>query len=175
MNLLLGLFLAAICGFPQTSQELRQKYGPAESEHYTVRPGIMLVATYTDSGAPCEMRIEPKKRSDAGPSDTMDSEVVTEIIDELVPVARRGPLVIEYESMGGCNRYKSAEYELVRINRTTRCQAQGGGTYSASIHWKAADCEGNSRMKSPRSIHMNWWPLGSTPFLQFKPYRDSSL
>jgi hypothetical protein len=175
MKLLLGLFLAAICGFPQTSEELRQKYGPAKSEHYAVRPGIMLVATYADNGAPCEMRIEPKKSSDASPHDTMDSEVVTEIIDELVPVARRGPFVTEYDVNGGCTGFKVAECELVRISRQTRCQAQGGGTYSVSIHWKAADCEANSRMKSPRSIHMNWWPLGITPFLQFKPYRDSSL
>ena len=173
MSLFFSLLLAAACGFPQTSQELRQRYGPANSEHYTVRPGIILVATYTDNGEPCEMRIEPKKAPGVSSSDTMDSEVVTEIIDELVPVDRRGTFVAGYDVNGGCTGYKSAEYELVRISLTTRCQAQGGGTYSASILWKAANCEHNSGMKSRRSIHLNWWPLGSTPVLQVKPYRDS--
>jgi len=175
MRLFFGLLLAATCGFPQTSQELKQRYGPANTEYYAVRPGIILMATYTDNGEPCEMRIEPKKPPDASFSDTMDSEVVTEIIDELVPVARRGSFVAGYEVNGGCTGYKSAEYELVRINLTTRCKAQGVGTYSASIHWKAPNCERNSGMKSRRLIHLNWWPLGSTPVLQIKPYRDSRL
>jgi len=103
MSLFFSLLLAAACGFPQTSQELRQRYGPANSEHYTVRPGIILVATYTDNGEPCEMRIEPKKAPGVSSSDTMDSEVVTEIIDELVPVDRRGTFVAGDDGNGGCN------------------------------------------------------------------------
>ncbi len=66
----------------------------------------------------------------------MKAELAKEILDEVVPVSRRG----RYKGTGnaefGCTSVVHMEYENAIISITNRCDEQGGGTYSLQVHWK---------------------------------------
>ena len=82
----------------QTSSELEQRYGAPKSfsqgpsSAYEIRPGFFLTAKYADDGQACEMRIEafPKYEPITARNVSISEELVTTLIDELVPVSNRG-------------------------------------------------------------------------------------
>ena len=49
----------------------------------------------------------------------MASETVTDVLDEVVPVATRGKKTGEFHMVSGCNVVDSTEYENVWITRST--------------------------------------------------------
>jgi hypothetical protein len=129
---------------PQTSQELRQRYGNPDAERYVVRPGIVMTVAFAKDGQPCEMVIEPWHS--VVPNDTspklMPSDKVTEIIDEVLPLTQRGKLLRDISFTGGCNLIRTADYETVTITRTIRCKPDGGVWESpVQIRFKASRCK----------------------------------
>jgi hypothetical protein len=143
VNLVLILWLIAIPIMAQTSTELRERYGEPQSETYQVRPQIVLSVFYTESGQLCRMEISPRhQKVRLGlAAEVMSSDEVSHIIDELVPIAQRGRSIRKVTDTSGCNEYLITEYEKVIVSLSNRCQAQGAGTYSATIEWKEAKCE----------------------------------
>jgi hypothetical protein len=95
-----GLLLAwsSVSASAQTSSELARKYGALKSPYqgaalaYEVRPGFFLTVKYADDGQACEMRIEafPKYEPITGQNVVMSEELMTTLIDELVPESGRG-------------------------------------------------------------------------------------
>ncbi len=134
---------AAIVGLAQTTSDLQKKYGPPDSEgRYIVRPGIGLVATVDDTGTMQDITVgpisaNPKSTAQSGEKPTvMKSEVAETILNEILPVSKRG----QYKGTGnaefGCTSVDHMEYEKVLISIRNRCAEQGGGTYSINTHWK---------------------------------------
>jgi hypothetical protein len=82
--------------FPgKTIETMRQRYGPPLSENFVVRSGIVVTATYAKDGHVCELLIAPQKPiTPIKPADltskSIDSKLLTELIDELVPEKERG-------------------------------------------------------------------------------------
>lgn len=96
-RLVMSLFLwAAQSILPaKTDETMRDRYGPPISETFLVRPGIVVTASYGKNGHFCELLISPQKpatpiKSADQTAKTIDSTLLTEIIDELVPKSERG-------------------------------------------------------------------------------------
>jgi hypothetical protein len=114
----------------QSRDELRQKYGEARSETFSIRPGIQVTATYAADGRVTELLISPA--SDAGliksRGNGLSRDAMNAIIDELVPLAARGKFV--------------------------------RGEFIDMICLPADDCVGSSRTYEKVSIYYNAAPEG---------------
>ncbi len=137
------IFLIIIIGIAQTRDEFKQKYGSPDSKgHYVVRPGIGLLVKYNQSRNPYEMTIEPinsnttavSTSENKGSGKVMPSDMAEEVLDEILPVAKRGKKIGVSDISFGCNSVYREDYEQVTINIAKRCK--GGGTYSINIRWK---------------------------------------
>jgi hypothetical protein len=94
MRIVLGSFvlLAAYLANPQSSSELRSRYGEPDIERFIMRPGIALTVEYGSDGLACEMLIEPPLPLFHGDEQTlyMSSDAVTVVLDDVVSVGMRG-------------------------------------------------------------------------------------
>ncbi len=147
LSVLLTLFasMIVVIGMAQTRDEFKQKYGSPDAKgRYIVRPNIGLLIEYKQGQNPSEMVIEPlnSDTSDVSNSEkknsrkVMSSDEAEEVLDELVPVAKRGEKGFVGKILSGCTSIDHTEYEQVTINIAKRCQQQGVGTYSISVRWK---------------------------------------
>ena len=116
---LLFLALPAISASGQNATELKARYGDPDAERFLVRPGVTLMVSYAGDRTACEMLIGPMRsiipRNEA--AIYMRPEVMTEIIDEVLPLADRGKLVRSLVTKSGCNEIDTKEYENVTITR----------------------------------------------------------
>jgi hypothetical protein len=123
MRIVLGSFvlLAAYLANPQSSGELRSRYGAPDMERFTVRPGIGLTVEYGSDGLACAMLIEPPLPLFHGEEQAlyMSFDEVTSILDELVPVGMRGQEIGHSISQMGRARHELIQYENVSIGRST--------------------------------------------------------
>jgi hypothetical protein len=91
-------------------------------ERFTARPGITLTVEYGSDHLACQISIEPPQSliHQEAQARLMSSEGVSEVLEDIVPVAMRGK-----ESTGdvivsrGCNEYRVTDYENVSIMRST--------------------------------------------------------
>lgn len=145
--LLVQLMAAMVLGVPatlQSSQGLRQKYGPPDAERYAVRPGIVMTVAFAKDGRPCEMVIEPRHSllSTEALSKPMPSDQVTEILNEVLPPNQRGRLLQDITFTGSCNSTRNTDYETVSISRMIPCSSKGEpGESSVHVRFKTSQCE----------------------------------
>ena len=153
----------------QTSAELRARYGEpqmtvlkdnrAAVERFLVRPEILMTIRYTDRGEPCEAFLEPVPNSTpkegrpehAAEGDYMSTAEVIKLINELLPVEKRGKKIGEFSLNGGdpemkinylgCSGVYVVSFENARVGCTTWCW---GGTFSVTIHWGKTSCPGQT-------------------------------
>jgi hypothetical protein len=85
-----SLALLAYLGHPQSDRFLKYK----AVETYEVRPGVLVMPTYSAEGAVCQVVIERQHyfNGTAHLDATMPRKLVIQVIDELVPEKDRGPL-----------------------------------------------------------------------------------
>ena len=103
----------------------------------------------TASGDACEAGIRPLASTapKGYESEVMPSETAKEIVDEIIPEAKRGKYIAGIQTSGGCVRWETSSYEKVTITLETRCKEGGGGTYSAGIQWIRDECPDNKPLK----------------------------
>jgi len=118
-GLLLFLALSAIAASAQTTSELKGLYGDPDVERFLVRPGVKLMARYASDRTACEILIGPMGSIIPRNEGTIyiRPEVMTEIIDEVLPEANRGNLLRSFVTKSGCNEIETKEYENVTITR----------------------------------------------------------
>lgn len=151
MKAVLAIFLIVLPIMAQRNSDFRQRYQSPKVGIYVARPNIIMSVRFADESLwkdyACEAVIKPEATTTSSEvsSKTFASELALEIINEVVPIAQRGKHINELSVNGGCTGMRISMYEQVIINRVTRCEAAGGGTYQASIKWKAAWCEGKKR------------------------------
>lgn len=77
------------------------------------------MARYADDRSACEIVIEPiRSIIPRNESDMyMRPELMTEIIDEVLPEASRGKLLFGVVTKSGCNDLETEDYENVTIHR----------------------------------------------------------
>lgn len=143
--LTLFAFMIVIIGMAQTRDEFKQKYGSPDSKgRYIIRPNIGLSIKYKQGQNPFEMVIKPLDSDIANESNpeqessnkVMSSDEAEEVLDELVPIAKRGEKGFVGNLLSGCTFVNYIEYEQVTIDIAKRCEKQGGGTYSITVRWK---------------------------------------
>src|SRR5215475_9909800 len=94
MKILLAIALLFLPSVKQTTDEFSQKYKHHPSGGYIVRPGIVMNVNATASGDACEAVIKPlatPASKDHGP-EVMHSETAIEVVDEIIPEAKRGKI-----------------------------------------------------------------------------------
>lgn len=148
MKPVLMILLTCVAAVGQTSSDLRLKYGAPISETFRVRPDIIVTVSYDKNSKVSEMVIEPQPDATIIKSrhNRIKSQMLQEIIDELVPPEKRGKFVMgtilnitclpENDCSGA-----SEEYERVIIYRN-------GSTDEhryATIQWKSSASSGTAQ------------------------------
>jgi hypothetical protein len=90
MKAIIITLLSCISFIAQEPTNFRQKYNAPLSETYLVRSGIYVTVTYAKSGEVCEMLISSKSPAEylnGRSRRNIRSEVLTGIIDEIVPMS----------------------------------------------------------------------------------------
>ncbi len=102
-----------------TATDLHARYGDPDVERFKVRPGITLMVDYGTDQSACQMVVEPRRsiipRDE--PAKYMRPEVMTEILDEVVPEADRGKLLFNTITKSGCNDFQITDYQNVTVSR----------------------------------------------------------
>jgi hypothetical protein len=121
MRIFIACLLIASFSLParQTSQTLRDRYGEPDIERFTAARDIGLTAEYGSDGLACQIVIERKQPllHSKQVGDYMAPEVVSQIIDELVPPASRGRSINSMIESMGCAEGRIEEFENVWIAR----------------------------------------------------------
>ena len=132
------MFLTIVAVSSQTPNSLREKYGPPDEKgRYLVRPGIGLQVTYDVDGALASLIIKPidddKTTVPTKRRRTMPRHVGLELLDELVPASHRAKAIASFSEERGCFSLETKDYPTITTKITTRCERQGGGTYSIQV------------------------------------------
>jgi hypothetical protein len=90
-------------------------------ERYAARPGISLTVEYGSDHLACQVLIEPPQPlvHQEDQARLMSSEAVSEVLEEIAPVAMRGKEIGTGGFQSGCNVARITEYENVSIMRST--------------------------------------------------------
>ena len=122
--IIMFMILLPLPGSAQTAAELRQKYKVSSRvESYDVRPGIIAVVSYGEDGRVASILLTPPVAYDeiGVTQNEMPMTVVEEVLNELVPVARRGEVCENYGLGGSASALRRrVDYENVRISSVTR-------------------------------------------------------
>jgi hypothetical protein len=113
------IVVAASTLLAPSSQELHGKYGEPDLERFKVRPGISLTVEYGSDRLACEMIIEPPQSLIHQEDQTrlMSSEAVSEVLEEVAPVATRGNVISRGSFQSSCAVGYITDYENVSIMR----------------------------------------------------------
>jgi len=118
----------------QTPQEFKQRYGDPHAGVYRVREAITAKVKFDHNNQAQEIVVVPLPAGDS-PS-AMSTATATEVLNEVMPVSRRGKLLKTGAFAASCVSVQAEEYEKVTIDRTIRCDSQGGGVYRLNIRHK---------------------------------------
>src|SRR5215217_4019489 len=95
LTLIVLVLMAGIVGLAQTNNELRQKYGPPDSEgRYIVRPGIGLTAQMDGNRKTRAITVQPFSPKGISTSQSsekpivMRTDVAKAILSEILPVSK---------------------------------------------------------------------------------------
>jgi hypothetical protein len=105
----------------QSSQDLHHRYGEPDRERFAARPGISLTVEYGSDHLACHALIEPPQPLFYTEENVplMSSESVSEVLEEVAPIAMRGKEINSSYVVSGCNEAYWTEYENVSITRST--------------------------------------------------------
>lgn len=124
MRIFIGCLVLAVTSgaVGPSSMEIRNRYGAPNMERFTARPGIEVSAEYGADRLACDVVVEaPRPLLDTGPFERpqmIPSKAVSEILDEIAPVAIRGKQINQSSFQSGCNAVVTLmEYENVVISR----------------------------------------------------------
>lgn len=140
MKILLMAILTCTAIAGQTRDELKTKYGSAVSETFIVRPGIGVTATYSSSGRITELLIARQNTSlvKSKLGNALSYDILKTIIDELVPMPKRGKYLIGTFMDIQClpeNDCMGSEESYERLNIYYNA-AEGSGSNYAVVKWK---------------------------------------
>src|SRR5689334_1105781 len=87
---MIALLLSASVALCHDAKTLAAKYPPVQT--FVVRPGVLMTATFASDGQVCEIVLEKRHRQtkSISLSPSIESELLDEILNELVPNSERG-------------------------------------------------------------------------------------
>jgi hypothetical protein len=123
MRILAGSFLIMTASFflSQSSQDFHNRYGEPDRERFAARPGISLTVDYGSDHLACHALIEPPQPLTYTEEHVplMSSERVSEVLEQVAPIATRGKQISTSLTVSGCNQVRLTDYENVLIMRST--------------------------------------------------------
>jgi len=122
MRILFGSLIFAISVLlSQSSQDFHNRYGKPDRERFAARPGITLTVEYGSDHLACYALIDPPQPLLYSQEHVplMSSEGVSEVLEEVAPVAMRGKEIQTFLTQSGCNQSRLTDYENVSIMRST--------------------------------------------------------
>ena len=122
MRILIGsLIFATSVLLSQSSQDFHNRYGKPDRERFAARPGITLTVEYGSDHLACYALIDPPQPLLYSQEHVplMSSEGVSEVLEEVAPVAMRGKEIQTFLTQSGCNQSRLTDYENVSIMRST--------------------------------------------------------
>jgi hypothetical protein len=123
MRIVIGSLLIVTAGvlLSQSSQDFRNRYGEPDRERFAARPRISLTVEYGSDHASCYALIEPPQPLTYSERHVplMSSEGVSEVLEEVAPVAMRGKEISDGSFQSGCNVARITDYENLSIMRST--------------------------------------------------------
>jgi len=122
MRILIGsLIFATSVLLSQSSQDFHNRYGEPDRERFAARPGITLTVEYGSDHLACYALIDPPQPLLYSQEHVplMSSEGVSEVLEEVAPVAMRGKEIQTFLTQSGCNQSRLTDYENVSIMRST--------------------------------------------------------
>ncbi|HEX2777237.1 MAG TPA: hypothetical protein VHN10_11410 [Candidatus Acidoferrales bacterium] len=162
MRICVGCLIVATASFglAPSSAELHSRYGLSDLERFTVRPGITATVQYGADHLACQIQIEPYQslvHQDVQPPHVptvMPLKDVSEILEELAPVAMRGKESGQTSFQASCGGEEIDEYENVLILRGILACAPAGADHDigVSIVFKRDICP---KVKSPVRVEPN--------------------
>ena len=121
MRFLIACFVvaAASAALPQSSNEFHSRYGEPDLERFQARPGISVTVDYGSDHLACQIAIAPPQPliHQDEQAQLMSSEDVSEILEEIVPVAMRGNVISRFSFQSSCGVGYLTDYENVSIMR----------------------------------------------------------
>ena len=156
MRILIGCLLVVTASvvLTQSSQEFHSRYGEPDMERFTARPGISVAVEYGSDHLACQVLIEPPQslihQEEHVP--LMSSEGVTEVLEEVAPIAMRGKQINGSITFSGCNQFRLTDYENISIMRSTHtCDpASREQDIRTAITFKRGIC---SKPKTPFTVN----------------------
>lgn len=118
-------------------------------EAYEVQPGILMVPTYSSTGAVCKIVLEKRHYSskEIDLDAEMSHEQIWRIFDQLVPKKDRGQSTWDFGDIGeltttaGVSTTTIADYENVSLEMDGKTKETGDKEYVvAVIRWKRRNC-----------------------------------
>ena len=152
MRFLIACFVVAAAGaaLPQSSGEFHTRYGEPTLERFQARPGISLTVEYGSDHLACQIVIEPPQPLIHQEEQTqfMSSEGVSEILEEVAPVAMRGNVISRGSFQDSCGVGYVTDYDNVSIIRgMSACEPSSPNHDSRTqVIFKRAACP---KMKNP--------------------------
>jgi hypothetical protein len=121
MRVIACLLIIASSLLAQTSQEFHRRYGEPDTERFTARPGIALTVQYGSDGLACQVVLEPPQPllNQENNALFMSSDTVTEVLEDVVPLASRGNEIGSFTTKSGCNELHVTDYLDLSITRST--------------------------------------------------------
>jgi len=135
---------AALTLAPGT-QDFRKRYGEPDTERFIARPGISLTVQYASDHLACQMLIESPRQlllQKNSEGTLLSPDKVTDILEEVIPLAARGKELNHVVANAGCNAISFIEYENVSITRAVHecVPLQPDREFSATVTFKRDIC-----------------------------------
>ena len=122
MRITTGCLLVAVGSVfaAQSSQDFHSRFGEPDRERFAARPGISLAVEYGSDHLACYALIEPPQPLIYTEENVplMSSEGVSEVLEEVAPIAMRGKEINAVFHVSGCNQVHITDYENVSIMRS---------------------------------------------------------
>lgn len=137
----LFLCLSAATVWPQTSVQLRRKYGEPEAGKFLVRPGITASQSYSEQLHLCNVHLESSHAATGSPEEVghLSPQIAEEIILEMTSLEKHGKYGSTYDAEWGRSGEITSIYENVFIVRHTLGVNRW---YSyVDLRWKASACK----------------------------------
>jgi hypothetical protein len=136
--------ISGSAGGQVTASRLHNHFGQPFREDMQARQGVSIAALYGPNLQAGELRIHPTDTAFLvnGPATLMEPDIVTAIIDEILPVDERGKFGMSMRTNLGCNVSSTDEYKRVTITHSTHeCgPLQPAREYPAILTFKNSCC-----------------------------------
>ncbi len=138
------LLLVAFFSLPLTKAQVgsdwRKRYGPPQAELYILPRGFVMTVFYSEERQTCKAVIESKALDSQGLPSQQSKNSVEAILNEVIPLADRGPQIRSIGLSSSGSGIASVQYERITVGFVKRDPTAADNVASATIRWNGVKC-----------------------------------